>query len=72
MTISKGFGGSAIGKTKLDKERLLWCQREIENIINDSRNIKLSVNENNIKEQTKKVNKILTILNDMLFDVSIN
>ncbi|CAG2103855.1 unnamed protein product, partial [Medioppia subpectinata] len=68
LTISKGFGGSAIGKTKLDRERVLMCQREIETICNTSKNINQNTNENNIKDQVKHVNKILHNLKELAKD----
>ena len=60
-----------MGKTRLDKERLVWSQREIETIISNSRSIKLNLNDNNLKEQLKKMQKIVTVLNDLGSDVCI-
>jgi hypothetical protein len=67
----KGCGGSAVGKTKLDKDRLIMCQREIEQIIANAKLFKQNTNENNMKENLKNIYKQLNILKELTKDVSI-
>ncbi|CAG9763070.1 unnamed protein product [Ceutorhynchus assimilis] len=63
VTISKAsITGPGTGKTKLDKERLKLCQREIEHIGNNSRNLKALVTKNSFKERYKTAQSYLSKL----------
>uniref|UniRef100_A0AAR5QCF9 C2 domain-containing protein n=2 Tax=Dendroctonus ponderosae TaxID=77166 RepID=A0AAR5QCF9_DENPD len=63
ITISKSStSGPGTGKTKLDKERLKLCQREIEHIGNAARNLKALVTKNSFKDRYKTAQSYLTKL----------
>ncbi|XP_017781557.1 PREDICTED: otoferlin-like isoform X2 [Nicrophorus vespilloides] len=60
VTITKGATtGPGTGKTKLDKEHLKLCQREIENIGNSARNLRALVTKNSSKERYKTAQSYL-------------
>ncbi|XP_057656510.1 otoferlin-like isoform X1 [Diorhabda carinulata] len=56
------------GKTKLDKEHLKLCQREIEQIGNSARNLKALVTKNSFKERLKSAQKCLGRLKILVED----
>ncbi|XP_050298666.1 otoferlin-like [Anthonomus grandis grandis] len=63
VTLSKAsFTGPGIGKTKLDKERLKLCQKEIEHIGTGARTLKALVTKNSIKERHKSAQAFLAKL----------
>ncbi|ERL89507.1 hypothetical protein D910_06873 [Dendroctonus ponderosae] len=63
ITISKSSTtGPGTEKTKLDKERLKLCQREIEHIGNAARNLKALVTKNSFKDRYKTAQSYLTKL----------
>ncbi|XP_030765645.1 otoferlin-like isoform X2 [Sitophilus oryzae] len=63
VTISKASGtGPGTGKTKLDKERLKLCQRELEHIGNSARNLKALVTKNSFKDRLKTAQTYLAKL----------
>ncbi|XP_058826537.1 otoferlin-like [Topomyia yanbarensis] len=54
VTITKGaLVGPGTGKTKLDKERMKLCLREVESIGNMSRNLRALVTKSSMKERYK-------------------
>ncbi|XP_050432533.1 otoferlin-like isoform X3 [Adelges cooleyi] len=54
VNFTKGVGcGQGLGKTKLDKERIKLCLREIEHVGKMSRNLKAIVTKNSFKERYK-------------------
>ncbi|XP_076320149.1 otoferlin-like isoform X2 [Tachypleus tridentatus] len=65
LTIMKGTGGGATGKTKLDKERLKMCQREMDHIATMARTMKPLINKNSITEKLKTTQGFLHKLKDM-------
>ncbi|CAH1371731.1 unnamed protein product, partial [Tenebrio molitor] len=63
VTISQAsVTGPGTGKTKLDKEHLKLCQREIENIGNTARNLRALVTKSSFKERYKTAQSYLTKL----------
>ncbi|KAJ9599862.1 hypothetical protein L9F63_009842, partial [Diploptera punctata] len=69
ISITKGNGSSAgMGKTKLDKERIKLCQREIEHIGNMARNLKALVTKNSFKERYKTAQTYLQKLRFLIED----
>ncbi|XP_069701783.1 otoferlin-like [Periplaneta americana] len=69
VSITKGNGSAAgMGKTKLDKERLKLCQREIEQIGNMARNLKALVTKHSFKERYKTAQSYLQKLRFLVED----
>ena len=62
-------GGPGIGKTKLDKERIKLCQRELESIGLIARTLKAVLTKNSLKESLKTARTCLDRLNFLLEDV---
>jgi hypothetical protein len=62
--------GPGTGKTKLDKERLKLCQREIETLGNMSRNLRALVTRSSLKERYKTAQTYLQKLRFLIEDVS--
>ncbi|EEC19061.1 conserved hypothetical protein [Ixodes scapularis] len=58
-----------IGKTKLDKERLKHCQREVDHIGTMARTMKALVTKNSFKEKLRTTNGLLLKLTDLIDDV---
>nr|CAD7423852.1 unnamed protein product [Timema monikensis] len=68
-SIAKGNGSSAgMGKTKLDKERMKLCLREIEQIGNMARNLKALVTKHSFKERYKTAQTYLQKLRFLIED----
>lgn len=63
--------GPGTGKTKLDKERVKLCQREIEVILNMARNIKALITRSSLKERFKTAQNYLQKLRFLIDDVSL-
>ncbi|XP_043277265.1 otoferlin-like [Venturia canescens] len=61
-------GGSGLGKTKLDKERIKLCQRELEHIGSTARNLKVVTTKNSFKESFKTARTFLDKLKFLLED----
>lgn len=61
--------GPGTGKTKLDKERIKLCQREIESIGNMSRNLKALVTRSSLRERFKTAHTYLVKLRFLVEDV---
>lgn len=61
--------GPGTGKTKLDKERIKLCQREIETIGNMSRNLRALVTRSSLKERLKTAQTYLNKLRFLIDDV---
>ncbi|CAN8025600.1 unnamed protein product, partial [Ixodes persulcatus] len=57
-----------IGKTKLDKERLKHCQREVDHIGTMARTMKALVTKNSFKEKLRTANGLLQKLTDLIDD----
>ncbi|CAN8001099.1 unnamed protein product, partial [Ixodes hexagonus] len=57
-----------IGKTKLDKERLKHCQREVDHIGTVARTMKALVTKNSFKEKLRTTNGLLQKLTDLIDD----
>ncbi|XP_054274223.1 otoferlin-like [Macrosteles quadrilineatus] len=54
ISITRGAGsGPGLGKTKLDKERMKLCQRDVEHIGNMARNLKALVTKHSFKDRYK-------------------
>lgn len=71
MNLTKGAGGVAsAGRTKLDKERIRLCLREIEHIGNIAKNIKPTVCKSSIKEKLRTTKTFHEKLKNLLEDVS--
>ncbi|KRT84296.1 C2 domain containing protein [Oryctes borbonicus] len=69
VTISKSSTtGPGTGKTKLDKEYLKLCQREIEHIGIMSKNLRALVTKNSFKERYKTAQSYLTKLKSLVED----
>jgi otoferlin len=64
--------GPGTGKTKLDKERIKLCQREIETIGNMARNLRALVTRSSLKERFKTAQTYLQKLRFLIEDVSFN
>lgn len=62
--------GPGTGKTKLDKERVKLCQREIETIGNMARNLRALVTRSSLKERFKTAQNYLQKLRFLIDDVS--
>jgi hypothetical protein len=62
--------GPGTGKTKLDKERMKLCQREIESIGNMARNLRALVTRSSMKERYKTAHTYLQKLRFLIEDVS--
>ncbi|XP_077546879.1 ferlin family C2 domain-containing myoferlin misfire isoform X2 [Haemaphysalis longicornis] len=56
------------GKTKLDKERLKHCQREIDHVGTMARTMKALVTKNSFKEKLRSTNGLLQKLSDLVDD----
>ncbi|XP_055599374.1 otoferlin-like [Uranotaenia lowii] len=68
-TITKGaLVGPGTGKTKLDKERMKLCQREVESIGNMSRNLRALVTKSSMKERYKTAQSYLNKLRFLIDD----
>lgn len=70
QTTKASLAGPGSGKTKLDKERVKLCQREIESIGNMSRNLKALVTRSSLKERFKTAHSYLVKLKFLVEDVS--
>lgn len=70
QTTKASLTGPGSGKTKLDKERIKLCQREIESIGNMSRNLKALVTRSSLKERFKTAHTYLAKLKFLYEDVS--
>ncbi|XP_076646228.1 otoferlin isoform X2 [Halictus rubicundus] len=69
VSISKSsLTGPGVGKTKLDKERMKLCQRELENIGVLSRNLKAVVTRSSFKERLKTAQGYLQKLKFLVED----
>ncbi|KFB41978.1 AGAP000389-PA-like protein [Anopheles sinensis] len=69
VTITKGaLVGPGTGKTKLDKERIKLCQREVESIGNMSRNLRALVTKSSMKERYKTAQNYLAKLKFLIED----
>lgn len=69
LTITKSnILGLGSGKTKLDKERMKLCQREIESIGNMSRNLRALVTRSSMKERYKTAQSYLQKLRFLIDD----
>lgn len=62
--------GHGSGKTKLDKERIKLCIREIETLGNMARNLRALVTKNSMKERYKTGQNYLQKLKFLVEDVS--
>lgn len=62
--------GPGTGKTKLDKERVKLCQREIETIGNMARNLRALVTRSSLKERYKTAQTYHQKLRFLIEDVS--
>ncbi|KAI4500926.1 hypothetical protein M0802_004137 [Mischocyttarus mexicanus] len=60
--------GPGVGKTKLDKERMKLCQREMESIGTMARNLKAIVTKNSFKERLKTAQGYLQKLKFLVED----
>ncbi|XP_012269850.2 otoferlin isoform X2 [Athalia rosae] len=60
--------GPGVGKTKLDKERIKLCQREIESVGNMSKNLKAVVTKNSFRERLKTAQSYLQKLKLLVED----
>ncbi|XP_055370842.1 otoferlin-like [Condylostylus longicornis] len=60
--------GPGSGKTKLDKERMKLCQRELESIGNTSRNLRALVTKSSMKERYKTAQTYLQKLKFLISD----
>lgn len=73
ITITKANqAGLGSGKTKLDKERMKLCIREIEATGNMSRNLRALVTRSSMKERYKTAQTYLQKLRFLIDDVSQN
>lgn len=71
MLITKaGSSGPGTGKTKLDKERMKLCQRDVDAIGNMSRNLRALVTKNSMRERYKTAQTYLQKLRFLVDDVS--
>jgi hypothetical protein len=71
LTITKNaLVGPGSGKTKLDKERIKLCQRDVEAIGNMSRNLRALVTRSSMKERYRTAHTYLTKLKFLIDDVS--
>ncbi|XP_062700276.1 otoferlin-like isoform X1 [Aedes albopictus] len=69
LQITKGaLVGPGTGKTKLDKERMKLCQREVESIGNMSRNLRALVTKSSMKERYKTAHSYLNKLKFLIDD----
>ncbi|KAK4877630.1 hypothetical protein RN001_010136 [Aquatica leii] len=69
ITLSKeNMSGPGCGKTKLDKERIKLCQREIENIGTTARNLRALVTKNSFKERFKTAQTYISKLKLLVDD----
>lgn len=72
MSITRAAAtGPGTGKTKLDKERMKLCQREIETIGNMSRNLRALVTKNSMRERYKTALTYLQRMRFLVNDVSL-
>lgn len=62
--------GPGAGKTKLDKERMKLCQREVEAVGNVARNVRALVTRNSMRERYKAAQALLQRLRFLVNDVS--
>lgn len=71
-TITKStLTGQGSGKTKLDKERMKLCQRDVESIGNMSRNLRALVTRSSMKERYKTAQSYLQKLRFLIDDVGL-
>lgn len=63
--------GQGSGKTKLDKERMKLCQRDVESIGNMSRNLRALVTRSSMKERYKTAQSYLQKLRFLIDDVGL-
>ncbi|KAF5301719.1 hypothetical protein FQA39_LY10650 [Lamprigera yunnana] len=71
LTLSRDtMSGAGSGKTKLDKERMKWCQMEIENIGTTARNLRATITKNSFKENFKTAQMFVSKLKFLLEDVN--
>lgn len=71
VQITKGaLTGPGTGKTKLDKERMKLCQREVELVGNMARNLRALVTRSSLKERFKTAQTYLHKLRFLIDDVS--
>lgn len=71
LTITKANqAGQGSGKTKLDKERMKLCQREIESIGNMARNLRALVTRSSMRERYKTAQTYLQKLKFLIEDVN--
>uniref|UniRef100_A0A182SWX2 C2 domain-containing protein n=1 Tax=Anopheles maculatus TaxID=74869 RepID=A0A182SWX2_9DIPT len=69
VTITKGaLVGPGTGKTKLDKERLKLCQRELESIGNMARNLRALVTKSSMRERYRTAQSYLARLRFLVED----
>uniref|UniRef100_A0A1I8P4F1 C2 domain-containing protein n=1 Tax=Stomoxys calcitrans TaxID=35570 RepID=A0A1I8P4F1_STOCA len=69
QTITKANGvGPGSGKTKLDKERMKLCTREIESLGNLARNLRALVTKNSLKERYKQAQTYMPKLKFLIDD----
>ncbi|XP_053689019.1 otoferlin-like [Sabethes cyaneus] len=69
VSITKGaLVGPGTGKTKLDKERMKLCMREVESIGNMSRNLRALVTKSSMKERYKTAHSYLGKLRFLVDD----
>ncbi|XP_076380507.1 otoferlin isoform X2 [Megalopta genalis] len=69
VSINKSsLAGPGVGKTKLDKERMKLCQRELENIGILSRNLKAVITRSSFKERLKTAQGYLQKLKFLIED----
>lgn len=71
MSITRATAaGPGTGKTKLDKERMKLCQREIETLGNMSRNLRALVTKNSMRDRYKTALTYMQRLRFLVNDVS--
>ncbi|XP_061500462.1 otoferlin [Anopheles gambiae] len=69
VTITRGaLVGPGTGKTKLDKERLKLCQRELESIGNMARNLRALVTKSSMRERYRTAQSYLVRLRFLVED----
>ncbi|KAF5278108.1 hypothetical protein FQR65_LT03624 [Abscondita terminalis] len=69
ITLSKdSMSGPGCGKTKLDKERIKLCQREVESLANMARNLRAIVTKNSFKERFKTAQTYVSKLKFLVED----
>ncbi|XP_065213777.1 otoferlin-like isoform X2 [Planococcus citri] len=69
LSISKGAGsGPGVGKTRLDRERMKMCHKEIDLMGRNARNLKAIVTKHSLKERYKTAQGYLQKLKNMVED----